>query len=242
MKLLIDKIKLKLLLEEKRDFVGNKIEGIDTFLAGLFFLLSLLCSDYHDIGPVNGVVIKTLAFVIGLSASLYGIKKICVSIIYKYDHKILYHDIENLNEITHPFSIVAIKDTFNEFSNRFLLYYDEAWKCWFFFSFKTIETQNEENIKTRLSNLLHIEKKNIDLQYKLERIQPKYSIKDNINKVYLHRLYQGYISDFPEVYKNNQFEINGVKFKWMTISEMENDSTIKKINQDVVSMVKDKIV
>jgi hypothetical protein len=241
MKLLIDKIKLKLLLEEKREYVGTKIEGFDTLMAGIFFLLSLLCSDYHDIGSISGIALKTIAFIIGLIATIYGAKKILMSLIHKYDHKILYHDIENLNEITHPFSIVAIKDTFNEFSNRFLLYYDTSWKCWFFFSFKTLETQNEENVKTRLSNLLHIDKKNIALQYKLERIQPKFSVKDNVDKVYLHRLYQATISEFPEACKESRFEIDGTRFCWMTVAEMEADSDIMKVNQDVISMVKDKI-
>lgn len=241
MKLLIDKLRLRLLLEEKREYVGTKIEGIDTFLAGVFFLLSWLCSDYRTIGPINSIAVKTLAFVVGLLATLYGLKKIAVSILNRYDHKILYHDIENLNEITHPFSIVAVKDTFNEFSNRFLLYYDKSWKCWFFFSFKTMEAQDEDNIKIRLSNMLHVAKNNINLQYKLERIQPKYSIKDGIDKVYLHRLYYGVISEFPEQCMKKQFELDGVQFRWMTIEDMEMDSRIMEVNQDVVSMVKDKI-
>lgn len=241
MKLLIDKIKLRLLLEEKREYVGTKIEGIDTALAGIFFLLSLLCSDYHNIGSLDGIVIKTLAFVIGLAATLYGIKKIIVSLIYKYDHQVLYHDIENLNEITHPFSIVAVKDTFNEYANRFLLYYDKSWKCWFFFSFKTMEEQNEENIRVRLSNALHISKDNISLQYKAERIQPKHSIRDDVDKVYLHRLYQAKIASFSNEVRADEFEVDGVQYRWMTIEEMETDQTIMDINSDVVSMVKDKI-
>lgn len=190
----------------------------------------------------DGIVIKTLAFVIGLAATVYGIWKIIISVMYKYDHKILYHDIENLNEITHPFSIVAIKDTFNEYANRYLLYYDKSWNCWFFFSFKTMEEQNEENIRVRLSNALHIPKDNISLYYKLERIQPKYSIKDNMHKVYLHRLYEAKISNFTDECKVDRFEVDGVQYRWMTIEEMETDETIMDINKDVVSMVKDRIM
>jgi hypothetical protein len=172
MKLLIDKIKLKLFLEQKRDYVGNRLEGLDT----------------------------------------------------------------------HPFSIVAVKDTFNRFSNRFLLYYEKTWKCWFFFSFKTSDIADEENIKSRLSNLLHIDKKSIALQYISERIQPKHSLRDDVDKVYLHRLYKADITSFSEQCKNDTFEIDGTEFKWMTIADMESDERIMEVNKDVVSMVKDKVM
>ena len=72
MKMLIDKIKLKLLLEEKRDYINHSIDGIDIVIS------------------------------------------------------------ENLDEVIHKFSIVAVKDNYNEYANRFLLYYDTAWRCWFF--------------------------------------------------------------------------------------------------------------
>jgi hypothetical protein len=241
MKLLIDNLKLKLLLEKRREYVGNKLDGLDTFLAGLFFLLSLLCSEYHNIGMIDGLVIKTLAFVIGTSATIYGFVKIISSHTKKYNHEILYSDIENLNEITHPFSIVAVKDTFNQFPNRFLLYYDKTWECWFFFSFKTSDVSDEDNIKIRLSNLLHIESKFITTQYISARIQPKHSLRDNIDKVYLHRLYRADVTSFPELCKEDSFEIDGVKFRWMSIPDMEDDVRIMEVNKDVVSMVKDKI-
>ena len=61
----------------------------------------------------------------------------------------LYDEMVANNEMEHPFSIVAIKDTFREFPNKYLLYYDNRWNCWFFFNFKTVENaeQNEASIK-----------------------------------------------------------------------------------------------
>lgn len=69
----------------------------------------------------------------------------------------------------------------------------------------------------------------------------KYSEKDHVNKVYQHSLYQGVVAKFPEIMKKDEFEIEGTKYKWWTIEEMEADENIMKKNGDVVSFVKEKI-
>lgn len=153
----------------------------------------------------------------------------------------LYKDIENLDEVLHKFSLIAIKDDFNDFANKILLYYDNSWQCWFLFSFHTSEYQNEESILQRLSNKLKIDKSLMKVNYISDRLQAKYSEKDHVNKVYQHSLYQGVIAKFPEIMKNDEFEIEGTKYKWWTIEEMEADENIMKKNGDVVSFVKEKI-
>lgn len=110
-----------------------------------------------------------------------------------------------------------------------------------FFSFHTSEYQNEENIIQRLSNKLKIDTKYIKVQYISDRLQPKFSEKDQIHKVYQHSLFQGYIAQFPPNMKQDEFEIDGTRYRWWTIQEMEDDKTIMKVNRDVVSFVKEKI-
>ena len=72
----------------------------------------------------------------------------------KIGHKQLMTDIKDLDEVTHSFSLVAIKNTFEEFPNQFLLYLDSKWDCWFFpnYATKEDEIENRENIIERLSN------------------------------------------------------------------------------------------
>lgn len=41
--------------------------------------------------------------------------------------------------------------------------------------------------------------------------------------------------------KQDEFEIEGTKYKWWTIDEMESDKDIMDMNSDVVSFVKEKI-
>lgn len=35
-----------------------------------------------------------------------------------------------------------------------------------------------------------------------------------------------YIDEFPELIKNDEFEIDGVRYKWMTLEQMEKAATI----------------
>ena len=139
------------------------------------------------------------------------------------------------------FSIVALKDDFNKYSNRFLLHYDTNWNCWFFFSFPTSDSANEEQIRNRMSNILKVDKNLIHLVHKSERLQPKYSLKDCVNKVYQHSLYQAVMGEFSPELKEDSFVLDGVSYKWMTIAEMEADDRIMEVNKDVVSFVKEKI-
>ena len=59
MRLLIDKKDLELLLEKKREFIGNKV-AIDTIIAGVSFLLSVFTASYDDILGIPGIVLKTI--------------------------------------------------------------------------------------------------------------------------------------------------------------------------------------
>ena len=155
----------------------------------------------------------------------------------KYSHTELYNDIEKLNSIQHRFSIVAVKDTFNQYPNRFLLYYDERWDCKFFFSYKTVDNDTD-NIITKLSNELKIDRSNIKIDFKTEQIQQKYSVSHNEDRVYDHRVYSAEISKFRRGLTADEFEIDGKKYYWMTIQDMERDLRIKEVNSDVVGLIK----
>ena len=48
MRLLIDKKDLELLLEKKREFIGNKV-AIDTIIAGVSFCFHVFTASYDDI-------------------------------------------------------------------------------------------------------------------------------------------------------------------------------------------------
>lgn len=153
-------------------------------------------------------------------------------------------NIENLNEIEHPFSLVAIKDSFNKFSQRYLLYYDNRWKLNLFPNYRTQATEEENiaNITKHLSNELQIPQEMIDVVRKGFELRTKYSVSDKVQKVYAHTLYQTTIKKFPKKMQAETFTIGDRQYSWWSIDSMEADASIKEHNLDVVELVKHNIV
>ena len=141
-------------------------------------------------------------------------------------------------ENTHDHSIVAIKDTFNEYPNRFLLYYDARWKCYLFPNFKD-NADNESFIKEGISNKLKVKADGIDMMFLTRKRQQKYSESHKENRTYLHSVYKATIKKFPTAERTDEFDMDGVKYRWMSIPEMESDDRIQKVNSDVVQLVKE---
>ena len=144
--------------------------------------------------------------------------------------------IDNVN--THNHSIIVIKDTFNEFSNRFLVYNDTKWDCKFFLNYKE-NINNESYIKEHLSNELKIPGDCINLKYVTSKIHEKYSENDKMNKIYSHKFYLADIVDFSEIMKKDVFEIDGRTYYWMSMSELESDQNVLKKNSDIINYVKE---
>lgn len=59
MRLLVDDKDLQLLLEKKRDFIGNKVT-FDVIIAGISFMLSVITADYGTMLGLPGIVWKTI--------------------------------------------------------------------------------------------------------------------------------------------------------------------------------------
>ena len=134
MRLLIDEKDLALLLEKKRDLIGNKVT-IDTIIAGVSFLLSVFTASYNDFLGIRGfgIVLKTIFCIIGIVYCLKIVKDVSEMLKNKDDHEVLFQDIEQLNMIQHNHSLVAVKDNSCEEKLCYLVYYDERWDCKLFF-------------------------------------------------------------------------------------------------------------
>lgn len=145
-----------------------------------------------------------------------------------------------MNQTEHPFSIIAIKDEYRPFPNKFLLYYDTRWSCWFFPNYRTSpdESENKKNICERLSGQFKISASSIELQRKADIIHRKYSVSDHVGKAYNHTLYNAKFEAFPDVMQHDRFKIDDLDYAWMSIPEMEKNPDIREHNMDVVSFVK----
>lgn len=234
--------KLKLILSENKDNIGkSKYAGVDKVLAGIAFWIPIMITDFSR-WHLTGLVIQITLVLVGIGYTIYGFWEIYRMHKRPFNKDILYAQIAEANLMTeHPHSIVLIKDTFNENANRYLVYYDTRWKCKLFLNYSTLDSDigsDENNIQKHLGIELKIDKKNLSGVFEFEKVHEKFSVSAQEIKCYRHRFYKYVIDSFSDELRQNSFEIDGRKYYWMSIAEMENDNRIMEVNEDIVKMVK----
>lgn len=240
MNILLDKTELELLLERRKMYIGESKDGLyDSFFAAVTFLFSLVYTDCGDIFFIRGSVIKGIFLLMTLAFLGRGI--VLMAKRNDYSAEVLKEEINDLNRMEHPFSIMGIRDSYNEYANRFLLYYDTRWKCYLFPNGKSSEDEekNEQYLKRDISNSLKISPEAVRIERIGERIHQKYSVSDQIMKLYHHTFYELHVAEFPEEARKTEFVIDGKSFRWMSIAEMEKDKRIQEVNRDIVEIVKE---
>ena len=226
--LVIDESKLKLLLESKKVFIGGSLTGA----VGLFA------------GGINAGVNAYEWGILHYGMILLGIYMFVLSVregwkSMKYDQKQMMTDIANLDQTEHHHSIVVFQDTFLPYANRYLVYRDKRWQCWFFLNYPT-QQEEEKNltfIKDKISWALKIPASSISLTKKCQVLQQKYSESHHADRFYDHAFYQGRIAAFPKLLESDAFDIEGISYRWMTMDEMKKNPDIQKKNGDVVAVV-----
>ena len=198
-----------------------------------------MTAQYQKIFGISGEIIKVFFCTIGI---LYAVKIIWDFYKYrrnKYTHKVLMKEIEDLDMIQHKHSLIMIKKIINQKETQFLLYYDEKWDCKLFLNYKTTERNNEQNIMSRIAEGFNVDVQTINCRYVASRVQEKYSVSHNEDRVYQHRLYEVSFDRIPEAAGNDDFIINDRHYYWMSISDMEKDANIVQKNLEVVDFVKE---
>lgn len=142
-----------------------------------------------------------------------------------------------MNKTEREYSIVAIRDTFRESPDRFLVYYDEGWKCWFFPNYPTKEKENEKQIAEKLGKELEIENC-VTFIRKGDWTNEKYSTEHEERRTYHHTLYEVVIYNISKDEQCDTFVKNGKQYRWMTLDEMAQDADIQEKNMDVVEKIK----
>lgn len=240
MQLLIDSTKLEALLQRKQDDIGYKKLDQGCNIANALFVVY----GGFSASPEIALWAKAMAIIAGGLGLYWSGCAMVKAIKNTYNADLLQHDIENLNEIEHPFSLIAIKDTFNKYPHRYLLYYDNRWQLNLFPNYRTQATEEENiaNIVGHLSNELQIPAQDITVEQKGYTLTTKYSVSDKVQKVYAHTLYQATIKKLPKKLQADSFMIGDRKYSWWSIDKMEDDEDIREHNLDVVELVKHNIV
>lgn len=237
--LIVNKNRLKLLLTEKKDFIGLwKLPVYSEFLSSMAVSFGVITTEFKPILEVNADTVKAICEILCFALvckSLFDLGKCFMK---PYDHKELYKDISKLDEKPHCFSLVIIKDTFNTPCNKFLLQYVDSWKCKLFLYYRTVEN-DELHIKQQLSSEFGVAEDTISLEYKFHKEHVKFSVKENRDKRYLHTIYYASFKNMPKVMQNPTFEIQGKHYYWLNFNDMEKDAAIQKYNADIVKFVKE---
>lgn len=234
--------RLKLILSEHKDEIGNRVgEGIEKIIAAIAFWIPMAISDFSKWKTI-GLIVQIILVILGIAYTCYAIYYTYRAVRNPFNKDRLYEEIEEENLMKeHPHSIVLIKDTFHSNDNRFLLYYDARWDCRLFLNYATVTSDfelDQKNIAKHLQMELKVSQDNLEGAFAFEKVHEKYSVSAKENRCYRHRFYQFLIKEFNEEIEQDSFEIDGKKFYWMSIAEMEQDKRIMEVNSDIVSMVK----
>lgn len=238
---LLDEEQLRLLLKSNASKIGNT-NGWEPFITAFIFFISSAFATYQPWWIFSAGIFKGLVVLISCILMIRGIYLAVKD--RKYTYMDLYTEMKNQNQIKHPFSIVVVKNEFEQYPDRFLLYYDSRWKCRLFLNFRTQQdmTENEEKIKRGLSNDLQVDISDIKIDYKNTYLHKKFSYSDQCEKWYEHTIYQAHISHMPETEQSDSFVINGRQYFWMSLPEMERDQIMMEKNSDIVSFVKQLVI
>lgn len=146
--------------------------------------------------------------------------------------KILQLTKEALTNTLHEFTLLAILNS----NGQYLQIFDDRWKSWMFPYIRSTNN-NKADVDSYASKLLGEE---ITTKYVASTKHCKYSVSDDVYKIYNHKLYKLILKSLPENMSSQSFKLDGNTYRWMSIREMENDDRIMEINDEVVAFVKTK--
>lgn len=222
-----------LLLSKKEHIGGSWINGIVNFISGISFAVTTYSANI----PSNLISCPLYLFAFGLSA--FGFLQFFKNIGKRsYNFEKLYNDIKQLSVSENQYSLVAILNDFEGYSaNKVLLkYFPNSWKTYMFLSYRSASENDENNVRSRVARSLKIEHTYIKVEFLTEiPNQSKYSPDRNIVRPYHNKYYKVSISEFSDLLKQPEFELDGAKYKWMTLDEMWEDNQIRTNNADVLS-------
>lgn len=218
MNLWIDREKLETVIVKNKDYIGVKI-SIESIISIVSCINSALVSTLNTI--------RAAFAILAVLSVILLIKNISLLLHKKIDYKALLKEIEELNLNRRKYTLVAL-----EHDSKYLLYYDEGNKCYFFPNFKTKEKNNIENVEQELSEMLN-SKSILKCNPVGTQFQELYSYEHNEKRSYEHQVYKSSVKD------KNDISLKNKAYKWMSIAEMEADKTIMERNGNVVELVKE---
>lgn len=129
-------------------------------------------------------------------------------------------------------AIIVIKNEKEEY----LQYYDEIWKSYLFLNCKLPNGDDSVAVIDNISKMLDIDKAFINVSPIGKKQHKKFSESAKKEKEYIHYFYDVKLeAKLPY----NEFELNNVKYKWFSYSDLMKNERIQKVNSDIVQFIKE---
>ena len=129
-------------------------------------------------------------------------------------------------------AIIVIKNEKEEY----LQYYDEIWKSYLFLNCKLPNGDDSVAVIDNISKMLDIDKAFINVSSIGKKQHKKFSESTKKEKEYIHYFYDVKLDvKLPD----NEFELNNVKYKWFSYSDLMKNERIQKVNSDIVKFIKE---
>lgn len=240
----IDKEKLKSKIRENEyRLKKNNFIILPCLFSTIGFALTIIGGQF-DIIPGNWkyflLVIPLLMLITGIYESINNSKR--------YTANELFDDVckcSVADEKEHAFHIIVIKNP--NIAGELLLREKVEWDCFLFPDYKVLSKDfDKEKERTylinKIKNDIGISEGVMKIEYIKENISTKYSVNDQVEKVY-HFYYWSVSVDRNVVIGNNsilfkKFKYGTYKYKWMAIDDILKDSEMLVKNKDVIDQVK----
>lgn len=230
MKLNIDSDDLDQLLECKREHIGIQGEAFLEIVNAAFLISSVYYTSVDEqdfFGRVGKIAFGILALVdlIYVGVKAYRKRKS------NYTKEMLIKDIEDLDMKERSSSIIAITNPHNP--RKYLVYYDPAWKFLLFPNYGTRNNANEKYVREKLSRDFGISVSNISVALAGTGAEEKYATAHDETRAYDYSFYRGTVNGIAD----NDFDIDGRGYRWMTVQEMLEDPETRKNNSYIIDRV-----
>lgn len=215
---------------------GQRAASVAGLFAGIFYVHTTLTIGTPWLRYT--LLVLALAFTVWQACILYRIMK------HPYNADKLLKDVEAMDRTERRSTIIAIRDATGELADRYLVYRDDGWGCDFFPNHRSAEpeTADKQQSVQYLKNSFGLGADAFTIRHVGHQESSKPSTEHNNEiRYYDYQLYQADVKDLPESWKADSFKVGSKDCKWMTIEEMMRDPTIRKVNSDVVTLVRDHI-
>ena len=131
------------------------------------------------------------------------------------------------NKSEHKHTILIIKN-----KDKYLQYFDERWNSYLFLNTKVQGSVNEKELIKFIEERFNI--KDVTVEYKFDKVHSKYSPTANKEKTY-HNYFYLVKANIPE----EDFTMDNINYKWLSMNYLETDKKIQEMNSDIVSFIKE---